>query len=630
MKPLLKIYDWVDEFMITKFIGRVLGGKVEHYAAINKSSKKYIIKFFLNEGDEVPLEWDVVTKMRSSLMFCPVPDAGVMKIKGVEYRYIIVHDYSDFSIRERVVGEGKRYNWREAAEIIQQVLEITGELHTRQPAIIHNNINAQTVCPEYCSDDTIVVSITGSDYISPVGRGVLHSNARGLNMWYRAPETFQGIYNEQTDIFSIGALLYFMLMGREPWSTPTEAGSTKITKSRLKSLRNAGDEILYGLVLTNEQRYILGRMLSLDSSKRYKSVADVLSDLLNGPDEFEVRRMVNLRPKSWVESQRSEDEFDNCYDDHSGFIGHDTPNRESRSNDTDLDDLDSSLFEERKGFDIRRRAGGGFAEVAGMDDVKQMLYKEVMFVMKNREKAKKYRLKSPNGALFYGPPGCGKTYIAEKFAEESKLNFMLVKASDIGSIYIYGTQGKIAELFDKAARLSPTVICFDELDGMVPDRSTVRNEGASGEVNEFLSQLNNCADRGIFVIGTSNRPEKIDPAILRTGRLDKMVYIPLPDHAARREMFHLHLAERYCEDGIDYDELATLSEGYVASDISYIVNESALEAAMADKPISQELLKGEIRKARRSVTASDVAEYASMRTRFEQRGSQQERRRIGF
>jgi len=81
-------------------------------------------------------------------------------------------------------------------------------------------------------------------------------------------------------------------------------------------------------------------------------------------------------------------------------------------------------------------------------------------------------------------------------------------ASDLGSIYIHGTQDKIAELFEEAAKKAPAVLCFDELDGMVPDRATVHNEGAAGEVNEFLSQLNNCSERGIFVIGTSNRPEK--------------------------------------------------------------------------------------------------------------------------
>ena len=107
MKSLLRVGDWVDEFFITGFIGRKMGGKVEHYAAVNKMNRKYIIKVFANEGVEEPFEWATITRMRSSLMFCPVPDADVMRIGGVGYRYMVVHDYSDLSVRESVFGDGK-------------------------------------------------------------------------------------------------------------------------------------------------------------------------------------------------------------------------------------------------------------------------------------------------------------------------------------------------------------------------------------------------------------------------------------------------------------------------------------------------------------------------------------------
>lgn len=207
---------------------------------------------------------------------------------------------------------------------------------------------------------------------------------------------------------------------------------------------------------------------------------------------------------------------------------------------------------------------------------------------------------------------------------------MMVKASDLGSIYIHGTQGKIAELFMEAAKKAPTVLCLDELDGMVPDRTRTTNEGQAGEVNEFLSQLNNCADRGIFVIGTSNRPDKIDPAVLRTGRMDKLVYIPVPDKDARRALFTLQLDGRLCEPKIDNEALASLTEGYVASDINFIVNETALEAAMNDQPISQQLLTDNIKRIRKSVTADEMLAYESLRIRMESGRSETERRKIGF
>ena len=115
-------------------------------------------------------------------------------------------------------------------------------------------------------------------------------------------------------------------------------------------------------------------------------------------------------------------------------------------------------------------------------------------------------------------------------------NFLMVKTSDLASIYIHGSQEKIGSLFKQAQEKAPSVLCFDEFDALVPNRSNIDNTSMSGEVNEFLSQLNNCSKKGIFVIATSNRPDKIDPAVLRTGRIDKQIYVPLPDLDARKEM----------------------------------------------------------------------------------------------
>ena len=206
----------------------------------------------------------------------------------------------------------------------------------------------------------------------------------------------------------------------------------------------------------------------------------------------------------------------------------------------------------------------------------------------------------------------------------------MIKASDLGSIYIHGTQGKIKELFDDAAAKAPTVLCFDELDGMVPDRSKVTSEGAAGEVNEFLSQLNNCSDRGIFVIGTTNRPNMIDPAVLRSGRMDHLIYIPMPDAEARKELFRIHLLGRPQSEDIDLDALAGLTEGYVASDIELIVNKTALAAAKKDVPLSQELLKERIPMIRKSVSESDRETYEAVRQQMESKPKREERRRIGF
>lgn len=132
------------------------------------------------------------------------------------------------------------------------------------------------------------------------------------------------------------------------------------------------------------------------------------------------------------------------------------------------------------------------------------------------------------------------------------------------------------------------------------------------------------------MIGTSNRPEKIDRAVLRAGRIEKLVYIPMPDLAARRELFRIHLADRYCDESIYLDELAQRSDGYVASDIELLVNETALDAAMQDMPIGQQLLLDKLARMRKSVSSDDAAAYETMRRMFENSDNSGSRRRIGY
>ena len=150
----------------------------------------------------------------------------------------------------------------------------------------------------------------------------------------------------------------------------------------------------------------------------------------------------------------------------------------------------------------------------------------------------------------------------------------------------------------------------------MPDRSNPGSQYVTSEVNEFLSQLNNCAQRGIFVVATSNRPDKIDPAVLRTGRIDKQVYVPLPDKEARREMFLLHLKGRPCGD-LDAEHLADLSDGYIASDIAYVVNDAAMTAAFTDQPISEEILETAIANTRPSLRKETLRTFEDIRSRME-------------
>lgn len=271
-------------------------------------------------------------------------------------------------------------------------------------------------------------------------------------------------------------------------------------------------------------------------------------------------------------------------------------------------------------------------KVAGLEDVKRVLRRNVMFVMQNPEKAERYGLRAPNGILLYGPPGCGKTYFAEKFAEESKFNFALIKSSDVASRYIHGSQEKISQLFREAEAHSPIVLCFDEFDALVPDRSNPGATYVSSEVNEFLSQMNNCAKRGIFIVATSNRPDKIDPAVLRTGRIDRLVYVPLPDAEARCEMFKLYLNNRPLGDDIDFNSLARKTDGYIASDIAYIVNDTAMTAAYSRSKITNAMLETTIKNIAPSLRPEVIQIYEEIRDRMEcsNRANATKSNQIGF
>ena len=251
-------------------------------------------------------------------------------------------------------------------------------------------------------------------------------------------------------------------------------------------------------------------------------------------------------------------------------------------------------------------------------------------MLKNPERAEKFRIQIPNGMLLYGPPGCGKSFIAEKFAEEAGWNYKFVKSSDLASIYIHGSQEMIGALFDEARKNAPMILNFDEFDALVPDRSRSDSVHRSGEVNEFLSQMNNCGKDRVFVIASSNRPDLIDPAVRRKGRLDQMIYIPVPDLEAREGIFRVQMKGRPQEEGIDFRRLASLTENYVAADIACIVNDAAERAFEDDVSITQKLLEEAIGKTAPSVSRADIKYYEDIRAKIDTSAKESSHSPIGF
>jgi transitional endoplasmic reticulum ATPase len=236
----------------------------------------------------------------------------------------------------------------------------------------------------------------------------------------------------------------------------------------------------------------------------------------------------------------------------------------------------------------------GFACIAGMRQLKETLIAEVINPLRDPERFKKFKVSIPNGIILYGPPGCGKTFIVRKLAEELGYNFVEVKHSDLATPYIHGSVGNIGKVFANTRENLPAIVFFDEISGLVPNRQNLQGEGShkEEEVNEFLMQLNDAADNGILVVGATNYIDRIDPAILRPGRMDKKIYVSPPDFEARKELFKLGLSGRPYSEDIDFSELAEKTEGFTSADIIEGVIEGAARiAANNDTAINQELLE---------------------------------------
>ncbi len=255
----------------------------------------------------------------------------------------------------------------------------------------------------------------------------------------------------------------------------------------------------------------------------------------------------------------------------------------------------------------------GFDCVAGMKPLKSLLINEVIEPLLNPEKYKKFKLGIPNGILLFGPPGCGKTFIVKKLAEELGYNFYEMAPSSVATSYVHGAVGNIGKAFEMARLQAPSIVFIDEIEGLVPKREELGGhaETKKEEINEFLIQLNNAGASRILVVGATNRPHMIDTAILRSGRMDKRIFVGPPDFEARRDMFRICLSGRPYDKNIDFEKLAKMTDNYVGSDIELIVTEAARAAVSQDKNmVDEKMLADAITKFTPSVTPEEIKYYS--------------------
>lgn len=271
------------------------------------------------------------------------------------------------------------------------------------------------------------------------------------------------------------------------------------------------------------------------------------------------------------------------------------------------DHKEEDISERLKNLTQRR----GLDAIAGMADLKKILIRDVIQPFLNWEAYEKYGVMPSNGILFFGPPGCGKTFIAKKLAEALRAELIEMSEGTVGSPYIHSTSNNIVQAFRKAEQMAPCVLFVDEISGLMPRRDGLSSceQYREAEISEFLMHMEGSVQKKVLVIGATNFPERIDPAILRSGRMDKRIFIPPPDRDARRELFNLLLEERPISSDIDIDKLAGMTEGLISSDLKLIANNAALKALQESALITMELLVEEASKFKPSLNQEELNKY---------------------
>ncbi len=561
----------------------------ETYRVKEESRKNYFLKLFnyaklhhtqFDENGEV-LEL-VISKQLDHPNLTHYHDCGEIVLNGQKMAYI-VYDFISGETLAQKTGRERGCSVYEAKQYVLGVLEGVKFLHSLPDPVIHNELTTENVMLDMKDNTPKIIDFGHARFLSQ-NRSAFQKD--GLNPYYMAPEAYNGVFTVQSDLYSVGAMLYQLLFGMPPYyvSLPQyQADRDSIVDILLHERQKPLPMLIKDKPGLDEQLVnTLRKALSNDVDDRFKTADEFISALNN---EMMVEA-IPLRNKAKTKTQETD----------------------------------------------RPKTGNGFADVAGMDELKEQMRLEVIDALNDPERYKEYGITIPNGMLLYGPPGCGKTFFAKKFAEEVGFNFMLKTPADLKSRYVNATQENIKTMFEEAYENAPTIIFIDEINELVPDRNKNIHEMSESAVNEMLSQMDRTGEKGVFIIGASNLPQKIDPAILRAGRLEKHYYVGPPDFTARKLLFEKCLQKRKAVDfGIDYDVLAKMTDNYVSADIQLIVDDAARYALRRQEIITMRILEETISNRRPSLTVQQIDEYNKIKELFEgttEKGNNNNR--IGF
>ncbi|GAB1476463.1 AAA family ATPase [Bacillota bacterium] len=255
-------------------------------------------------------------------------------------------------------------------------------------------------------------------------------------------------------------------------------------------------------------------------------------------------------------------------------------------------------------------------DIKGMDDLKAILKEKIEIPLKNTDVYKKYNLGTKTGVLFFGPPGCGKTYFAKVVADECKANFFTINGPELLSAGIGASEANVRRLFRDARETKPSIIFFDEIDAIAEARGS--NKDGVRIINQLLTEMDGMESLdGVNVIAATNRPETLDPALLRAGRFDSKIYIGLPDLESRIELLKYYLDD--IPNNITINEIASLLEGYSCADIAGIANKvkerfvKKVIITNVETNIEDEDIKEVITGTKPSIMKGDLARYDKLR-----------------
>ena len=519
---------------------------------------------------------------------CPCIDSGFLMMNGSQFAWFVTEYVSGETLSQRISRDDELSVY-EIKAIAKAVLSALAFLHSRPIPIIHNEITMQNVLLNLAGDwnDLKLIGLGHARYLNQTP---CKPNLDEENPFCLAPERFAGVCSVQTDLYAVGTLMYRLLYGEFPWFIDTSRIQEEDVMERILAERDRELPLPQGnkYELDEQLLNVMSKALSFDAEDRFQT-ADEFIKAING----EV------------------------------IVGSQLTTRKIRSQ--------QALHKAAMPSPMKRK-GEGFAAVAGMEELKQQMREDVIEPLHNPEEYQRYGVTIPNGMLLYGPPGCGKTFFAKHFAEEVGFNFMCITPATLKSRYVNATQENIARMFKEATENAPTVVFIDEINELTPNRENGDvHEMSRSAVNEMLAQMDRTGEKGVFIVGATNYPNMIDPAILRAGRMDKKYYVGVPDTEARMALFKLYLEKRPYDFGLDYKQLADMTLNYVSADIQLIVNEASREALRKHSKITMDILLLSIKNTKPSLSLDELRKYEHIRAMMNgEEKKRNDRPRIGF